>query len=252
MIKRRWILLRGLARESGHWGDFQALLTEAFPQDEVAFIDLPGSGKKNKEKCPVVLNEFIHLLREDAKTRLGGFEKNKPIVLGISFGAMSAYAWSCRFPEDFLKVVLINPSFKGLNPWYQRLRPQTLPRLLSSVLSVSESLSEKKILEVVSNVPMIREKSLEAWTQIRKKRKMSVENIFRQLFVASQIKMDPNLSLKHPLLILGSAQDRMVDIECSKKLSKIMGAPLKLHPDAGHDLTLDDPYWVVEQLKLWI
>ena len=39
-----WILLRGLARESGHWGAFTAQFARAMPGCEVLALDLPGNG----------------------------------------------------------------------------------------------------------------------------------------------------------------------------------------------------------------
>ena len=39
-----WVLLRGLTRESGHWGVLPALLAERLPHARVLTIDLPGAG----------------------------------------------------------------------------------------------------------------------------------------------------------------------------------------------------------------
>jgi pimeloyl-ACP methyl ester carboxylesterase len=27
---------------------------------------------------------------------------------------------------------------------------------------------------------------------------------------------------------------------------------MKLHPDAGHDLPLDDPEWIIQQIRNWL
>jgi pimeloyl-[acyl-carrier protein] methyl ester esterase len=35
----------------------------------------------------------------------------------------------------------------------------------------------------------------------------------------------------------------------SERLSKAFGYPLRVHPDAGHDLALDAPDWVIAQLQ---
>ena len=55
-----------------------------------------------------------------------------------------------------------------------------------------------------------------------------------------------------PVLVLGSAKDRLVDPNCSIQLARQANLPLKMHPDAGHDLPLDDPQWVVKSIKEWL
>ncbi|HEY5138312.1 MAG TPA: alpha/beta hydrolase, partial [Methylococcales bacterium] len=51
-LGQNWLLLRGLARESAHWGDFIPLLQSAFPDASVTMVDLPGTGRFYKEASP--------------------------------------------------------------------------------------------------------------------------------------------------------------------------------------------------------
>ena len=44
-LGQNWILLRGLARESAHWGDFIPLLQSTFPDAQLTLLDLPGTGR---------------------------------------------------------------------------------------------------------------------------------------------------------------------------------------------------------------
>ena len=39
-----WVFMRGLTRESAHWGDFPARFESALPGARVYLIDLPGNG----------------------------------------------------------------------------------------------------------------------------------------------------------------------------------------------------------------
>lgn len=50
------------------------------------------------------------------------------------------------------------------------------------------------------------------------------------------------------MLLIASEQDRLVNVACSKTLASRWQIPLSLHPDAGHDLPLDDPDWLYEQI----
>ena len=41
-IGTNWLLLRGLAREAEHWGEFRTTLQSEFPSAHISTIDLPG------------------------------------------------------------------------------------------------------------------------------------------------------------------------------------------------------------------
>ena len=49
-----WIFLRGLTRESGHWGTFTAQFEKAMPGCEVVALDLPGNGSLCQDRKSVV------------------------------------------------------------------------------------------------------------------------------------------------------------------------------------------------------
>jgi hypothetical protein len=52
--------------------------------------------------------------------------------------------------------------------------------------------------------------------------------------------------------VLASRADRLVDGSCSRALAyRVPGARLAEHDSAGHDLPLDDPEWVVAQIRGW-
>ena len=53
-------------------------------------------------------------------------------------------------------------------------------------------------------------------------------------------------------LVLAGAKDPLCDPECPVKLSRRFSAPLAIHPEAGHDLSLDAPEWLAAQVRCWI
>jgi pimeloyl-ACP methyl ester carboxylesterase len=80
---------------------------------------------------------------------------------------------------------------------------------------------------------------------------VSCGNVVRQLVAAVRYRADPDLPV--PLLVLASQNDRMVDPSASRAIAyRVPGATLKEHPSAGHDLPLDDPQWVLEQIAAWM
>ena len=58
-----WILLRGLAREKRHWGDFLEQFRSAFPNDKILALDLPGAGEFFKETSPRTVEGMFNFVR---------------------------------------------------------------------------------------------------------------------------------------------------------------------------------------------
>jgi pimeloyl-[acyl-carrier protein] methyl ester esterase len=48
--------------------------------------------------------------------------------------------------------------------------------------------------------------------------------------------------------VLTSTADRLVSSHCSTSIARVLGAKLAVHGEAGHDITLDAPAWVCEQV----
>jgi hypothetical protein len=53
------------------------------------------------------------------------------------------------------------------------------------------------------------------------------------------------------MLVLSSAGDQLVDPRCSPRW-RARQVPHAAHPDAGHDLPLDDGAWVAGQVAGWL
>ena len=60
---RQWILLRGLARESGHWGRFATELAHGLPHDRVVPLDLPGNGLLHRQRSPASVPGMVQACR---------------------------------------------------------------------------------------------------------------------------------------------------------------------------------------------
>ena len=68
MSARPWILLRGLTRESRHWGAFAASLDAACAG--VLPIDLPGNGTAAHTRSPARVEAFVDaVLKAGFRTR---------------------------------------------------------------------------------------------------------------------------------------------------------------------------------------
>ena len=125
---KNWILLRGLSRESAHWGAFVPLLQASFPDAKVTLLDLPGTGRFYQEDSPNTINGITEQVRSLAQSE--GLLEQPVTILALSLGAMVAWEWMLSHPKDISGAALINTSFAGLSPFYQRLRWQSYGKFL--------------------------------------------------------------------------------------------------------------------------
>jgi pimeloyl-ACP methyl ester carboxylesterase len=246
-----WIFLRGLMRESRHWGDFPKQFKSILGADHIITVDFPGNGILSTQTSPKSITEMANHCR----LHLNSLGLQPPYqVLALSLGAMVAVEWSTKHPADVERLVLINTSLAPLNPFYHRLRPGNYPALFRHLICGSIIEREKIILRLTSTLQHTRQERtllLDQWESFAQECPVSRNNILRQLLAAMTFRAratPPHV----PLLLLAAQHDKLVNVKCSVALSKRWASPIKLHPTAGHDLPLDDGEWVAQQVKEWI
>lgn len=241
-MKENWFFLRGLIRESEHWRDFLAAFASAFPARRVIAMDLPGTGELRHLKSPLSISSTARLLREKFSPPPG--ESN--YLFAISLGAMVGFEWMAEFPDDFKGAVLLNTSLRGLSPLWHRLRPENYLTLLRLFGPCSHLEREKTILRITSSGehPAL----AETWAKLAEERPVTKANAIRQLIAAARFS-PPKERPRPRVLLLNSLGDRLVSPDCSRRIAEHWQLPLHTHPKAGHDLTLDAPEWVLEQLR---
>ena len=243
-----WVLLRGLMRESRHWGDFPALLQQAL-DTPVFTLDFPGNGSLYHYKSASRVEEMV----EHARGQLQQLDQVPPYrLLALSLGAMVAEAWSEMYPQELETMVLINTSLAPYNPFYQRLRPQNYAALLC-LLYGSAKQREALILRLTSNRSHTQnmQSTLQQWVAYVEECPISNGNILRQLWAAIRYRAAIKIP-SVPVLLLAGLQDQLVSAKCTQTLAQQWGCDIRLHPDAGHDLPLDDGVWVLQQLGGWL
>lgn len=250
---KHWIFLRGLTRESRHWGRFAQTFCAAVPGANVVMLDLPGNGVLHAMRSPLSVAAMAHYGRAELLRR--GVAPPY-YLLALSLGAMVAVAWAARHPADLQGCVLMNTSLRPFGAFHQRLRPANYAALLRLVLTApSEREWEATILRLTSRTldPAGAAASavLDDWVAYRREHPVSRSNALRQLVAAARFRA-PVTRPEPPLLILASAQDALVDPHCSRALARAWHAGFAEHPTAGHDLPLDDGAWVANQVRAWL
>jgi len=244
----QWVLLRGLSREARHWGEFPGIFKQYFPQSTFLTPDLPGNGVHHRIKSPTSITEIMEFVRDDIKIQ----SMQQPVnILALSMGAMLAIEWMKRYPNECHAGVLINTSIKGINPFKHRLRPENYGRIVKDILLYRDvKAKEQCILQLTSNLPNQQSQLINDWTGFAQSAPVSHLNIFRQLIAASRYRA-PEQKPEQPLLLLRSLSDRLVNSASSQAIAQHWDLPLLTHPEAGHDLPLDDPHWVCNNVKSW-
>jgi len=241
-----WVLLRGLVREQRHWGNFPEHFRAANPGATVVTLDLPGNGTLYRDASPTRIEDMAQFCRAELHQR--GL-KPPYNLLALSLGAMVAVAWSRAAPDEVAACVLINTSLRPFDPFHRRLRPQNYGKLLRCLFAAPAQ-RERLILQLTSCRGAAQRDVLEQWIGYQSEFPVSPRNALRQLWAAMRFRA-PQAKPCSNMLVLGSVQDHLVDNRCSQGLARRWQTDTALHPDAGHDLPLDDGPWIAGQVAAW-
>jgi len=239
------VLIRGIMSSSLHWWEFLPLLRESLPNFHVHTPDILGNGTKHLHLTPLSPKKNVHGLKEQVRTQ------GKKVLIGFSLGGMLAVEWAQLHPGEVAGIILINSSLTG-SPFWRRFTPGSFFRVLATGLHRDIKKREEKVLSMTTH---LRHKDLpeiaKIFTSIENKHPTQAINFIRQLYVATQISMH-NQKPDVPILIINSKQDKIVHPSCSHKISKNWNLDLKIHETGGHDLSLDDPTWVISNIQVWL
>lgn len=241
-------LIRGLIRESRHWGSFPSLLAQAYPGCRITLMDIPGAGTQHHVDSPTQVATMVKFMRTqylEAHT-----PEERPVLIVISLGGMIAAQWLHDYPADFSAAVMINTSFGSLSPVYHRMRPAAALQLLRTTVFHHRN-REARILQLVSNHTERYDAGLALWQSIAADRPVHSANAVRQLLAAARFKLQ-KWTPSQSILLLASTTDRLVSVACSRAIATAWNVPLREHPSGGHDLSIDAPEWLVKQIQMFI
>lgn len=243
--KRNWIFLRGLGRHAGHWGPFLRLFKSTFPEDQIEFLDLRGNGSLAHSRSWTSIRENVR----DLRARSQFLQNGEPVHLfSLSLGAMCAVEWAEKYPEEIEALVTINTSDRGTSNPAERMRPANLVNVLKVFeKNFSAALNEGALLELTSQYFHQNQLPVPPFADYRGTSRL---NFLRQLIAAGTYEF-PKRKPRTEILILCSDGDQLVNSQCSKRIAAMWTLKPFVHPQAGHDLTLEDPQWVCDQLKNW-
>lgn len=244
-----WIFLRGLTRESRHWGDFPATFRRRIADAEVIMLDLPGNGRLHRQQSPASVEAVADWCHRESVGR----GLTPPYhLLAMSLGAMVAVEWASRHADEIAGCVLINTSLRPFSPPHWRLRPGGYAALLRLALpGCSPEEREAAILRLTSRQAPSPATVSADWAAWHREHPVSRCNALRQLLAAARYRAPAARPLPS-LLLLAGARDALVDARCSRQIARRWQCSWAEHPSAGHDLPLDDGPWVAAQVRAWL
>jgi pimeloyl-[acyl-carrier protein] methyl ester esterase len=246
----QWIFIRGLQREAGHFGDFGGAFTGALPDARVEYLDLPGNGENHRVRTPLSVQAMTEQLRAQAQAR----GQRRPYLLALSLGGMVACDWAQRYPHELSGIVLVNTSFGGMSPPWQRFQFRSVPTMLAIARERDLVRREKRMMTLASARPDLYEVTAARWAGIARARPVSRWSSLRQLIAGARFRPPPTRPSVPHLLLVGQ-NDRVCDPSCSRAIAERWGGPPEshaVHPTAGHDLTLDAPGWMIDKITAWL
>jgi pimeloyl-ACP methyl ester carboxylesterase len=243
----QWVFIRGLVRESAHWDDFPQTFSRAVPGAQPLAIDLPGNGRHWRLDSPLSIPEMMEFARAESRMEAGV----PCYLLALSLGAMAALEWIARHPREIAGAVLINTSLSSLSPLHRRLSWRAWPEVIAALLTADIADRERAILRLTSRFAADDPSRVQSRVEAYRKHPIRQANVFRQLWAAARYR-PPAAAPAVPVLLLASRGDRLVSPTCSEAMARRWGLPLKMHPEAGHDLPLDDPDWTIDAILAWL
>ena len=240
-----WVLIRGLARETGHFGDFAQLLAEKIPRAQILPLDLPGTGTRLNEKSPWKMREIVQRVRDEANAKK---EKGTPLFLfGMSLGGMVVMEWARNYPDELAGIVVGCSSARNLATRFQRFSPRGVLAVgMNRFLTRDPVKREARMVRLLSHERGHYERTVRLWGDIAMRRPISPRTVRSQVIAA--MRWHAPSHLKTPALFLVGSKDRLVDPRCTHALAERFGTKAVVHEAAGHDLTADQGDWCASEM----
>lgn len=240
-------LLRGLGRESAHWGHrFRQTLRQQMPQARIHLLDLPGAGQWYDQPVPMSIEQMAHFMHAHHPDTL----KGPKILLATSLAGMVAVEWTAQYPDDFDQLVLVSASLRGICTSDERVKVPAKAKFVDIFLTFNLIKREQKFIDINSNYHTDSDSLLKAWINIQEKHPVGRFKMMQQTLAAMRYRSTVAPTL--PTLVVGSYGDQIVASTCACKVRAYVGGELRMHPFAGHGIPLDEPAWLAEELVYWL
>jgi pimeloyl-ACP methyl ester carboxylesterase len=214
------------------------------PDVRVLPLDLPGTGARLAERSPRSMRGILEKVRDAPELR-AAFDG--PVFLfGLSLGGMVAMEWGARYPSELAGAVIGASSASDVASLWKRFSPRAFLGMGLAIFDRDPLRRQARSARLLLNRDDLRDETVKLWVQIEKERPITRDTLRAQMGAAGRFRAPDSIDV--PLRFLVGAKDRLVHPDCSRILALRYGAPLAVHPEAGHDLTTDVTAWAVDEV----
>lgn len=263
-----WLLIGPLARECALWGEAPQLLVEHLqavqPQARLYQLDLPGTGRLWRQRSPSHVQALVQDLRERALQsgligqggQGGAGGTVGPVgpvgLLASSWSGCLATEWARQFPQEVGALVLISPAMRPFTRVLRSVRVGLWSTALALVLGRRSPLEPgSRLWRAHTRLREAPAGLLQHWQALRGEHPVRARTGLAQALAIWRYQTSRRRPLAQVLLLAGK-RDVWHDWRLAAAISRAWGAALRLHPEAGHDLLLDDPQWVARSVAEWL
>ncbi len=247
--KVTFYLLRGIGRESAHWGNtFTDHVRSNLPEAKFILMDLPGAGKYHQQSALPTVEKMADFLREQHLDQVRQGDTYN-ILVATSLAGNVAFEWITQYPGDFDGAVLLSTSLKGVCKGKQRVQADAKKQFVDIFLTNDLREREAAFLSINSNANIGNDSLLTAWVNIQRQRPVTKNALMKQTVAGMLYK--PSSSPEIPVLLVGSKGDKIVADECFRQIANAYHFDLILHETAGHGIPIDAPMWLADTTSVW-
>jgi pimeloyl-ACP methyl ester carboxylesterase len=248
-----WLLLGPLARECAFWDGASQQLVEHLqvvqPQARLFELDLPGTGNQWREPSASHVGLLLQQLRERVQQAglAGPFG-----LIASSWAGCLATEWARQHPAEVGALVLISPAMRPFTHVLRSVRPGLWSTALALLLGRRSPLDrDRRLWRSHTRLRTPSAALLQQWRDLRRAHPTRARTGIAQVLAVWRYESSRRRPHTRVLLLAGKG-DEWMDWRVSAAISRAWGAALRLHPEAGHDLLLDDPQWVARSLAEWL
>lgn len=248
-----WLLLGPIARECATWGDAPQHLLQQLravqPQVGLFQLDLPGTGRLCGERSPDRIEDLVDGLR--GRVRAAALPGPWGLMAS-SWASCVAAEWARRYPDELGAIVLVSPAMRPFTKVLRSVPTGLWGQALTKLLGRRAFWRRDAVVwNGQTQLRRASADSLSRWRELRRQHPVRARNGWRQMMAVWRFETSKRRPHPHVLLLAGKG-DAWIDWRVSAAISRAWGAAVRVHPEAGHDLLLDDPQWVGRSVAEWL
>jgi len=238
------VLVHGLGGTSaGIWGSVAGELERDFT---VVTYDLRGTGASGRPPGPYSLDDFV----SDLRALVEALELERPALVGHSFGGSIALAYAARYPDGVAAIVSAGGPIVLPEQGRQGMRDRAEKVESEGMASIAETVATN------GTAPSFRERDPRGYEQLVTMLAANDPQTYAATCrVLAELDLRPELGrVSAPVLLIAGDRDGVVPPAAGDEIEAALPnvAGRVTVEDCGHNLTVERPDVLVEQLRSFL